>query len=102
MPSHNYSNHRTDERKSTLFQAKFLINDEANNCAILDISPGGAKLKTGVIVAAKTDIVVDLDKIGTFTATTAWCSNGAVGVRFTGNPELIANAVMALAMFGTG
>ena len=102
MPPSNFSNLRKEERKSTMFQARFLVNDNVHDCGILDISPGGAKLKFGKTIASKTDIVLDLDKFGQFTALTAWCSNGTIGIKFTDDPSRTADAVMALAMFGSG
>ena len=102
MPASDYTNLRREERKDTSFRAKFLIADEVNDCAILDISPGGAKLKTGAVVASKTGIVLDLDRIGKFSAEAVWCSSGTLGIRFTDDPARTADAVMALAMFGAG
>jgi len=102
MPASDYANLRKEERKDTSFRATFLIADAVNDCAILDISPGGAKLKSGTVVTAKTDIVLDLDKIGKFTATAVWCSGGTIGIKFTDDPTRTADAVMALAMYGAG
>ncbi len=102
MPNSDYSNLRREERKSTAFQARFVIHDDVKDCAILDISPGGAKLKSGSAVASNTDIVLDLDKIGKFTAIAVWCSKGTIGIKFTDDPSRTADAVMALAMFGAG
>jgi len=102
MPSSQYSNLRKEERRETTFRAKFVFGDKAHDCAILDISPGGAKLKSGAAVVSKTEIVLDLDKIGKFTANIVWCSNGTIGIKFTDDPARTADAVMALAMFGAG
>jgi len=102
MSQPDFTNLRAEERRESRFQAKFFLTDVQTDCAILDISPGGAKLKAGIAVTVRTEILLDLDKIGQFSADTVWCSNGIIGIRFTGDQSLTADAVMALAMFGTG
>jgi hypothetical protein len=102
MPTGDYSNLRREDRKATTFRAQFHIDEKPYDCAILDISPGGAKLKSGAKVTAKSDMILDLDRIGKFTAISVWCSNGTIGIKFTDDPARTADAVMALAMFGAG
>lgn len=102
MSVNDHANMRKDQRQSTSFQAQFVIGDKAGDCDIVDISTGGAKLKSRMKPELKTPGTLNLDRIGDLSAEAVWCHDGAIGIKFTDDPERISNAVMALAMFGAG
>jgi hypothetical protein len=79
-----------------------MVGDNSCDCDIVDISTGGAKLKSRKKAELNTPGTLDLDKIGNLSAEAVWCRDGAIGIKFTDDPERISNAVMALAMFGAG
>jgi len=93
---------RQSKRQDCEFQAAAVIDGERIDCSIIDISAGGAKISTRANVEKGAELTLSLDKIGDLAAQVAWISGGNVGVKFTGDPEQAASAVMALASFGAG
>jgi len=102
MPNSDFTNLRQEERKEVSFATTISIGDMTKECAILDISAGGAKLKTRASGDANTPIVLNLERFGEFNGVIAWARGGNLGIKFTDDPTRLAEAVMAMAMYGAG
>jgi len=102
MPNSDFTNHRHEERKEVSFATTISIGDKTKDCSILDISAGGAKLQTRATGEKKTPVVLNLERFGEFTGEVAWARGGNLGIKFTDDPTRLAEAVMAMAMYGAG
>jgi len=95
------ANRRQHERKDASFNAEITLGEERRGCTILDISPGGARLKPLDGTEKGQEGTLHLGKLGDFPVTVAWCREGATGVQFQMPPDEVVNVVMAIAMHGT-
>lgn len=100
MPDAFALNRRNYERKSSGLDATVTVGDAATTCTVEDISPGGAQIVAAVDLSQGRNVVLNLEPFGSVTATVAWCRKGKLGLRFEGDPAVIAELIMSLAMQG--
>jgi len=77
-------------------RAEVMIDEHWHVCGVEDISASGAKLNIELDVSRGMDIFVNIGALGPFNATVAWCSGGAMGIKFAHDPEEMSNVLLEL------
>ncbi len=93
---------RQFDRTAVALQAQIAPADgdgEASSAEIVDLSPGGAKLKGLKGLEKGAAVSVTIGTLGPFDATVAWVRPPLVGVSFAAPPETMAEVVMAVATY---
>jgi len=91
---------REYERQTVLVEARIQDGQEWCDCRIVNISVGGAKLRTSRQLNTGTSVLLHIDHFGQFSGTIVWQHTDEIGVKFTHNTAEIAEVVMGLAMYG--
>jgi len=86
---------RKTVRKRVLWKARIQIGGAIHPCAVVDLSLGGARLHFAEPVAAETKVRLILDRFGAFTAEVVWQQDRGIGLRFTDDPQRIADLIGA-------
>lgn len=91
---------RRFDRSDLQLQAKLHQGEASFACHIVNISAGGAKLRLAadVSLAEDADVVLDLDRLGSFPARPVWRTSQQLGIKFGLGPEKMAEVVMSMAM----
>jgi hypothetical protein len=91
---------RRFDRSDLQLKAKLKQGEDSYACHIVNISAGGAKLRlaSDASLAEGVDVVLDLDRLGSFPATVVWRTNKQLGIHFILDHEAMAKVVMSLAM----
>ncbi|HZT51090.1 MAG TPA: PilZ domain-containing protein [Stellaceae bacterium] len=84
---------RQHKRKPVLWAARIETQDGPSDCIILDLSLGGAKLRSAAEVAAQDMITLVIDRFGALNAEVMWARSGKMGVRFVDAPDQIAHII---------
>ena len=94
---------RRFDRSDLQLQAKLGQGEASYACHIVNISAGGAKLRlaSDASLGEGVDVVLDLDRLGSFPATVVWRTNQQFGIHFNLAPEAMAEVVMGLAMYSS-
>ncbi|MDP6430241.1 MAG: PilZ domain-containing protein [Rhodospirillales bacterium] len=94
-------NRRAHERKSVLQEASLRLDNGLLPCSVIDISVGGAQieLKRGCENGQAATLLIE--KFGEFEGQVAWVRKGKCGLKFSGDPNVIAESLMAMATYGT-
>ena len=94
---------RRFDRSDLQLQAKLSQGEASYACHIVNISAGGAKLRLASDISLSEDVDVDLelDRLGSFPATTVWHTNQQLGIQFSLAPEAMAEVIMGLAMYSS-
>ncbi len=88
------SERRRHKRKPVLWSARVESRAGPAECIILDLSLGGAKLKTAAPPVPPHQIVtLVIDRFGALRAEVAWSRLGHMGLRFIDPPDHIAHVV---------
>lgn len=85
-----------DVRCSVYVQARLATDDSTQDCEILNLSAGGAKLRLPEPVAVGTEVVLTIEGHGTFAAKVAWSDRGHMGLQFMGDRDAAARLVWDL------
>lgn len=93
-------NRRAHERKSSILTATVTAGEAVINCTVQDISIGGAQILASLDLSSGRHVVLNLDPYGEMPAEVAWCRRGKLGLRFEGDPQVMAEIVMSIAMQG--
>ena len=91
---------RKFERKTAMSNAVLTIDAVNVTCNIIDISPGGAKIKTDADLESGASVILKIDHFGDFPADIVWQRNNFHGLEFRGDPEGISEILMAMATYG--
>ncbi|MBO6519153.1 MAG: PilZ domain-containing protein [Rhodospirillales bacterium] len=97
------SEHRQFDRKSVALAGKIRVEGtdaDPTACEILDLSPGGAKVKTGKSLEKGAVVFLQIEKLGEYEADIAWVRKPQVGLKFRAAPDVMAEVVMAIAIYG--
>jgi len=87
---------RRHQRKTVLWSARVESKDGPSDCIILDLSLGGAKIKTDAApVSAHQTVMLVIDRFGALRAEVVWSRRGHMGLRFTDSPDHVAHVVGA-------
>jgi len=84
---------RRTVRKRVLWKARIAIDGAIHPCAVVDLSLGGARLHLAEPVASGTKVRLLLDRFGGFSAEVAWQQHRGMGLRFTDDPQRIADLI---------
>lgn len=93
-------NRRGFERKDAHLEARVVVGTANTRCTIEDISMGGAQIVAPLDLSQGRTLVLSIQPFGEFNATVAWCRRGKLGIKFTEDPAVMAEVVMAIAMRG--
>ncbi len=95
----NPADGREFERKDILFTAHFIVGENKIDCEIINISFGGAQVRTSRTLAPKTDVTLEIDPFGTFAMEVRWCRKPDTGLKFNDDSTKVAELVMAIATY---
>jgi hypothetical protein len=84
---------RRHPRFSVLWIGRIDVSSEWVECAILNISADGAKLRLYQAIDLPPRFSVSVDRYGVFPAELAWREGNSAGVRFLGDTGPIAQAI---------
>jgi hypothetical protein len=91
---------RNVSRETVHTKAEIMIDGNWHNCAILNISTGGAKLRIDRRVDVGILERLKIGRFGQFRTIFVWRQRDEVGVGFVHDPSEIAVAIMELASYG--
>jgi len=86
---------RKTVRKRVLWKARIEIAGVTHACAVVDLSLGGARLHLAEPVESGTTVRLILDRFGGFSAEVVWQRDRGIGLRFTDDPQRIAELIGA-------
>jgi hypothetical protein len=86
---------RQHKRKPVLWAARIETRDGPSECIILDLSLGGAKLRSAASVTAHEEVTLVIDRFGALNGEVMWARSGRMGLRFTDAPDQIAHIIGA-------
>ena len=86
---------RQHKRKPVLWAARIETLDGPSECIILDLSLGGAKVRSPAPVKAKETVTLVIDRFGALNAEVMWARSGRMGLRFVDAPDQIAHIIGA-------
>jgi hypothetical protein len=84
---------RKTVRKRVLWKARIEIAGTIRDCAVVDLSLGGARLHLAERVALGTSVRLILDRFGAFRGEVVWQRDRGMGLRFTDDPQRIADLI---------
>lgn len=82
------ANRRQYRRAAVIWGARFLTQTESHEGMVLNISAGGARLRSGFTPEMGERGRLIIDRVGSFDAEIVWTSNGrgGAGIRFEATP----------------
>ncbi len=95
----NPSDGREFERKNTMFGARLSVGDNAYDSEIVNISFGGAQVRVGRSLKNGDKVILEVEPFGSFETEIRWSDGKDVGIKFNGDPEKVAELVMAIATY---
>ncbi len=90
------------DRKSTKLSGHVSIPEDLSidlPCEVVDLSAGGAKLKISKADALTGEIALKIGDLGPYRADVVWKRPPHIGVKFLESPEMMADVVMAVALY---
>jgi len=98
-PTSDTSNDRAFERKKVLFGAQLRIGELVHDSEIVNISFGGAQVRVGRSLKSGDTAVLIIQPFGSFETEIRWSDGKDVGIKFNGDPDKVAELVMAIATY---
>lgn len=92
--------HRGHARKTVLVHGRLQCEGVWQPCEVVNVSVGGAKLRVFGIYCPDQELSLEIKACGQFPGVVAWVRGDEVGVKFSGDPLEIAEALIALATHG--
>ena len=92
--------HRRHQRRTVLIAGRLLCGEASLPCEVINVSAGGAKLRTSGAFTPGQELCLEMDLCGQFPGVAAWVSGDELGLTFTGDPERVAEALIGLATYG--
>ena len=86
---------RQHKRKPVLWAARIESMNGPSDCIILDLSLGGAKLRSQAQVKSRQKVTLVIDRFGALRAEVVWARQGHLGLRFTDTPDTIEHIIGA-------
>lgn len=80
-------------RRAVIIAARLRTTDQAVDCDILDISAGGAKLRSDRAWADGSAVILTVDGVCDLAARVAWRTAEGCGIAFLDSPELVAATI---------
>ena len=84
---------RRNVRKRVLWGAQLQISAARFDCIVVDLSLGGARLHFAERIEMGQEVALILDRIGSLRAEVVWQEERSIGVRFTDDPQRIAQLI---------
>ena len=97
--SGNYSNQRKHEREETSLPAHIVSAHGSTECAIINISMGGAKVRTTEELPHNGVLQLNIEQFGTFQGYGKWRSGNVIGIQFDDDAGMSPEVLMAMAMY---
>lgn len=91
---------RQFERKDAKLGGNVKGEDIDRDCQIADLSPGGAKIVVKPSISVGTQIDLKIGELGPYKAEVVWQRKPHTGLRFSEPPEVMAEVLMAVALYG--
>lgn len=97
---------RTHARRDVLLAGRLRRGEAWLPCEVVNLSAGGAKLRVdaaargGAGLAPGQELTLELAPCGLLPGVVAWVRPGELGLRFTGDPARLAEALIGLAVYG--
>jgi hypothetical protein len=89
------SDRRQHKRKPVLWAARIETREGPCECIILDLSLGGAKVRSPASVVKEQMVTLVIDRFGALNAQVIWARSGKLGLRFVDQPDQIAHVLGA-------
>jgi hypothetical protein len=89
----NWDEKRRHKRKPVIFKGRLETDNGLDECIILDLSLGGAKLRTALQARAREPVTLVIERFGRLNAEVAWCRSGQIGLRFVDRPEHVQRTI---------
>ena len=96
------SEQRKYSRKSVKIDGELVVNGTRLACEIVDLSVGGARITLAGAFDADLPVALKIGKFGEFEAQIVRGQDQSYGLKFLADPELVAESLMALAVYGSG
>ena len=96
----NEQSRRKHERRQILFDARIMEDGQWQDCRILNMSAGGAKLLVSCNINHGATVSLEVGNFGQFSGTVVWKDSEEIGIKFSNDPTEIAEVLMGLAMYG--
>lgn len=87
------------DRTPILAAATLAVGDRLLECAVIDISPGGARITIPYAVPTDTPVTLTIENYGEFTAEVAWRLGSDHGLSFHGDMIEYAESIFAMATY---
>lgn len=84
------SEHRRFDRTTVLWSGQLVFQEQAVACVIVNISAGGAMVRTEDAAYCQTSVVLRNEHIGDLAAQVVWRQNKELGLKFSDDPETVA------------
>ena len=91
---------RQFERKSAKLGGHVSGDDFERECQIADLSPGGAKIIVKPSIAVGTSVELKIGELGPYKADAVWQRAPQTGLSFSDPPKVMAEVLMAVALYG--
>lgn len=98
--SAEFERQRSFPRSAVRAGAEVMIDGHWHDCAILNISPKGAKLHVDGKIGRGMEVRVRIGNFGEYNAKVAWCQGVETGVEFAHDPMEMTGVIMGLASYG--
>ena len=73
-------------REPCVCDARLLHKTGESPCTVIDLSPGGAKVRTDEPLRAYQEVTLKMTQEGAFAGEVAWVGSDSVGLHFTHHP----------------
>ena len=92
------ANRRQFRRSAIILGGRFLTPSSSHDCVVLNVSAGGARLRSGFIPDIGDRGRLVIDRLGSFDAEIVWTSDEhpGAGLRFEATPADVTRAVLAV------
>ncbi len=97
---YHFDNLREHQRKGVLVSTNIEFGGRSIVCDITDVSNGGVRAHIARALPRGEAVVVKFDKMGDFSMKVVWVRDGEIGLKFTDDPERVANMMMTIATYG--
>lgn len=95
-----HQNRRRHERAIVTLTAEIAIGETCRSCDVINISPGGAKLRSDGRLKTGQQLTLLMGDMSPLQAEVRWSNGDKHGLRFTDDAETIGATIMALASYG--
>ncbi len=91
-PEHSRE-YRRFERTTVLWSGQLVYQEQSVACVIVNISSGGAMVRSEDSAMFVTSLVLRSSRIGDLAAKVAWRQDDEIGLKFSDDPEIVAEAL---------